>query len=434
MYVYDSYALLKSFYTLALLPPNGHFFDAPVKKLLDLKSKMRNTPIAMTVITDTKTLEDYCNSLSSCEFLTMDTEFLRDRTYYPRLCLIQMAGPGIEAAAIDPLEKSLSLEPLFELLGNENLVKVFHAARQDLEIFYGLTKKIPAPLFDTQVAAMVCGYGESISYLNLVNDICGQKLDKGAQFTDWSRRPLTNKQLSYALDDVTYLRDVYLSLSRELEKRGRTRWVKGEMEVLTSPDTYKNPPYDAWLRLKVKSNKPKVLSVLREIAAWREIEAQSRNVPRNRVMRDETLLDMAVHAPKKRNELQSIRNIPKNLTHGDSSQELLAAIQKGLDVRDDECPRPPKKARFPSEMTPVLEMLKMLLKIKASENKVAMKLIASNKDLEVLAQHKNPDIPALRGWRYEVFGEDALKLKEGKLALTINNKKISRLKLHNDEQ
>lgn len=378
----------------------------------------------MTIITDNKTLEEHCQSLASNDFLTIDTEFLRDKTYYSRLCLIQLAGPDTEAVAVDPLQKDLDLQPLHDLLANEKIVKVFHASRQDLEIFYNLTSKIPHPLFDTQVAAMVCGYGTSVSYSNLVHDICAQKLDKGPQFTDWSRRPLTKKQLSYALDDVIYLRDVYLHLLRELEKRDRTEWVKEEMGILKAPETYENPLQDSWKRLKPKSTKPKVLSVLREIASWRESEARRRDVPRNRVLRDETLVDMAFHAPKTVEELKHIRNMPKDVAGSSLGKTLLKLIEKGRNVPVKKCPQTVLKKRFPAELTPVLEMLKMLLRIQASENEVALKLIASNTDLESLAQDDKADIPALRGWRYEVFGKEALALKQGRLTIGLKDGRI----------
>lgn len=383
----------------------------------------------MSIITDTKTLRDICKKLAANDFVTIDTEFLRDKTYYPRLCLVQLAGPDIDPVAIDPLTKDLELKPLYELLANKKILKVFHAARQDLEILYNLTGKIPNPIFDTQVAAMVCGHGEQIGYNNIVDKVCKVRLDKGAQFTDWSRRPLSKKQLSYALDDVTYLRDVYLHLSNELKTRGREKWVNEEMRILCDPGTYANKPEDAWLRIKIKSAKPKVLAVLREVTAWRERQAQSRDVPRARVLRDETLADLAVHPPKTEKDLKKIRNIPGDYVGGKHGKDLLKAVKKGLNTPFENCPEPKKKRRFPQDLTPVLEMLKMLLRIQASEHEVAAKLIASNQDLEELATNDNAKIPALKGWRFEVFGKEALALKRGKVALSLENNQISKKKV-----
>ncbi len=378
----------------------------------------------MSVITDTKSLAAICDKLAKNDFLTIDTEFLRDKTYYPRLCLVQLAGPGIDAVAVDPLADGIDLKPLFDLMQNEKVLKVFHAARQDLEIFYNLAGAVPVPLFDTQVAAMVCGHGEQIGYNNIVNSVCRVQLDKGAQFTDWSRRPLSKKQLSYALDDVTYLRDVYLHLSGELERRGRSKWVNEEMAVLRDPETYENRPEEAWQRIKIKSNKPKVLAVLREVAAWRESEAQRRDVPRARVVRDETLADLAIHPPQKEKDLKRIRNIPGDIAQGKFGAQVIAAVQKGLSTPADQCPKPKKRSRFPQELTPVLEMLKMLLRIQASEHEVAAKLIAANGDLEELAMNDNAEIPALRGWRFEVFGKEALAMKKGGVALSLKDNQI----------
>ncbi len=382
----------------------------------------------MTVITDQTSLTEFCRRVSDSEFITVDTEFLRDKTYYPQLCLIQMAAPEGDPVAVDPLCSALNLEPVYELMFDEKITKVFHAARQDLEIFFNLTGKLPHPLFDTQVAAMVCGYGESIGYLNLVGNICGEKIDKGPQFTDWSRRPLSDKQLTYALGDVTWLRDVYKSLSAELKEQNRTSWVDAEMDILTSTSTYENHPKDSWRRIKVKTDKPKVLAVLQEVTAWREREAQHRDVPRNRVVRDDTLVDLAVHAPKTVDALTQIRNISTDMARGRLGKALLDAVHKGLAVPHSDCPTPVKKERFPQELTPVLEMLKMLLRIQCSEHDVAAKLVASAADLEVLAQHDEADIPLLTGWRYAVFGKEALALKKGDIMLGLKDGQIVKQK------
>jgi len=382
------------------------------------------------LITDQSVLAAFCQTLKGKPFLTIDTEFLRDKTYYPLLCLIQVAGPGIDAVAIDPLVKSLDLAPLYELLDDPSIVKVFHAARQDLEIFYNLTGRIPHPLFDTQVAAMVCGHGDQIGYNNLVHEICGgARLDKGAQFTDWSRRPLSEKQMSYALDDVIFLRDVYLKLSASLKERGREEWVKEEMAILTDPATYENTPDESWQRIKVKTDKPKVLAVLKEIASWRESEAQRKDVPRSRIIRDETLVDMAVHAPRSEDDMARIRGVSADMAKGRWGRDLLAAVKRGLELPKEQWPVMERKAHFSNEFTPALEMLKMLLRIQCAEHDVAAKLVASSSDLELLVQDDNASVPALQGWRYEVFGKAALAFKHGKIALHLKDGKICQIHL-----
>jgi len=383
----------------------------------------------MSIISDTKALAALCEKLSAHEFLTIDTEFLRDKTYYPQLCLVQMAGPGIDAVAIDPLAKGIDLAPLYDLMANERILKVFHAARQDVEILFNLTGKIPHPIFDTQVAAMVCGYGEQVGYNAIVADVCKVQIDKGAQFTDWARRPLTPRQLAYALDDVTYLRDVYLHLSSKLARQGRTEWVNEEMEILTDPATYRNAPEDSWKRIKIKTNKPKILAVLREVSAWREREAQRRDIPRGRVLRDEMLAEIAIHPPKNVADLRQIRNMPGDVAQGKYGEQLLEAVKKGLSTPPDQCPKLEFRPRFPQELTPVLEMLKMLLRIQASEHHVAAKLIADSEDLEDLAVHgAQAQIHAVKGWRYDVFGQEAQRLLNGELAITLKDKKITLLR------
>lgn len=380
----------------------------------------------MSIISSQSALDSLCQSLRQHPFVTIDTEFLRDKTYYPTLCLVQVAPPEGEALAIDPLANGLDLAPLFGLLADPAVVKVFHAARQDLEIFFNLTGKIPQSIFDTQVAAMVLGYGDQIGYLNLVQDICHKKLDKGAQFTDWSRRPLTERQLYYALDDVLWLREVYVHLDRQLKKRNRTEWVFEEMGVLTTPDTYQNHPEEAWQRLKLRTDKPQAIAVLMEVAKWREAEAQRRNIPRGRILRDETLLDIAVHAPQNADELRHIRGLGEDVARGKLGQALLHAIAAGLSLPKDKIPRQERKKPLPQNLVPVVEMLKVLLRIVAAENDVAARLIASPEDLEALARADNADIPAMKGWRHEVFGREALDLKHGRIGLAVKNGEIIR--------
>jgi ribonuclease D len=374
----------------------------------------------MTVITEQGDLEDMCAALAEQPYVAVDTEFLRDRTYYPQLCLVQISPPEDvgDPVAIDPLA-TLDLAPLLELMRNPNVLKVFHAARQDLEIFYNLMGEVPHPLFDSQVAAMVCGYGDQAGYNTLVQEICHQRIDKGAQFTDWARRPLSDKQLTYALDDVHWLRRIYLALDRQLAEKGRGPWVESEMAILTNPDTYRNPPDEAWERIKIKTDRPQVLSVLKELASWREQEAQRRNIPRNRVLRDEVLADMAVHPPKTMEDLKHIRNLGDDILKSRHAATVLEAAQRGLAVPKGEGPVSAARERFPQELQPVLEMLKMLLRIVASEQGVAARLIASGEDLEALARDDNADIDTLKGWRLEAFGRQALDLKHGKLALSL---------------
>lgn len=378
----------------------------------------------MSLIDKTDDLAALCRALRAQPFVTIDTEFLRDKTYYPQLCLVQLAGPDVDAAAVDPLAEGLSLEPLFELLFDDNTTKVFHAARQDLEIVYNLTNDLPRALFDTQVAAMVCGFGDQIGYNNLVSDVCKVKIDKGAQFTDWSRRPLSERQLSYALDDVIHLRPVYRTLADRLAQQGRSDWVCEEMATLQDPATYANDPESAWQRIKIRTDKPQAMAVLRAMAAWREREAQRRDVPRNRVLRDETLADIAIHPPRNESELAGIRGFSADMARGRLGQAVLEAVKQGLDTPRADAPKADVKPRFPPEATPALEMLKMLLRIQCSTHDVAAKLIASTADLEALAVDDNADIPALKGWRFDVFGREALRLKNGEIALSLKDGKI----------
>jgi len=382
-----------------------------------------------SIISSQTELNALCVELSAGPYFTIDTEFLRDKTYYPQLCLIQVASPDGQPKAIDPLMDGIDLAPLLTLLADEKILKVFHAARQDLEIFFNLMGKVPHPIFDTQVAAMVCGFGESIGYYSLVADICGVHLDKGAQFTDWSRRPLSNKQLLYALDDVTYLRDIYESLAEKLESTGRTTWLIQEMDILTSRETYENKPEDSWERIKVRTDKPKVLAVLREVAAWREREAQSRDVPRQRIVKDEVLADMAIHPPETVEELGRIRGLSLDFARGKMGKGLLEGVLKGLATPPKDCPHLERRPKFPSEMTPTLEMLKMLLRIQCAEHDVAPKLVSNTEELEAFIMNPQGDLPILKGWRNEIYGQVAQKLMSGKIALCLRDKQITRLDL-----
>ena len=376
------------------------------------------------IIKTQQQLDDVCAALSTKPYLTIDTEFLRDKTYYSKLCLVQLAGPDVDAVALDPIATNFDLTSFNALMENPDVIKVFHAARQDLEIFYQMNGKIPAPLFDSQVAAMVCGFGDSIAYNKLVEGITGTALSKNAQFTDWSRRPLSTKQLVYALDDVIYLRDVYEHLAQQLEKQGRTNWLKQEMDILTNPTTYDVPMEDVYKRIKIRSDKPEVMAILRDLAIWREEKAQSKNVPRNRIIKDEALADIAVYMPKDENGLSRIRNVPKDMTSGGKAKQLLKIIARARASDKATWPKVKRGVPFPKDATPILEMLKLLLKINCSEADVAPKLIANVKDLEEIASCDDPQCVAVKGWRLEVFGNDALAMKQGKIKLGLKDGKV----------
>ncbi|MEJ0069941.1 MAG: ribonuclease D [Pseudomonadota bacterium] len=371
----------------------------------------------MTVITDSSALADFCRRMSTEVFVTVDTEFMRDRTYWPDLCLVQVAGTE-DAAAIDPMAEGIDLTPLFELLANPQVLKVFHAARQDLEIFFQLTGHIPAPLFDSQVAAMVCGFGDAVSYETLAARLAGARIDKSSRFTDWSKRPLSERQTTYALADVTHLRPIYQKLSKRLQTTGRERWVDEEMAMLTDPATYRLDPETAWMRLKPRSGSPKFLNTLKAVAAWREAEAQRRNLPRNRVVRDEALLEIAAQMPASVAELSRTRSLSRGTAEGAIGEALLAAVARGIATPLDQAPKLADRIEVPPGRGPLIDLLKVLLKTKCEAHHVAQKLVATTADLEAIACSDEAAVEALHGWRLEVFGADALALKQGRLALT----------------
>ena len=381
----------------------------------------------MQPITTTDALAALCQRLATHPYIAIDTEFLRERTYYPILCLVQVASHD-EAVAIDPMAEGISLDPLYELLANQKVLKVFHAARQDIEIFVHKTGHVPAPLFDTQVAAMVCGFGDSVSYETLVAKLTGQRLDKSSRFSDWSHRPLTDRQLTYALADVVPLCTIYEKMEKRLEATGRRDWLAEEWALLTNIATYQPNPDDAWRRLKPKTAKPKVLAMLAELAAWRELEAQRRDVPRQRILKDEALLDIAHQAPKTLQELSRVRLVPQGFAEGKLGGEVMAAVERG---RHRTPPRMEDEARFepPPGRIPLVDLLKVLLKLRCEDYEVAQKLVASSGDIEMLAATDQADIPALHGWRREVFGDAALKLKAGGLALAGRNGRIEVIEL-----
>lgn len=374
----------------------------------------------------TEALADFCNEAAKRAYVTVDTEFLRERTYYSKLCLVQLAyqdDDSDDAVLVDPLADGLSLDPLYRLFEDAGVVKVFHAARQDLEIFYVDQGIIPTPLFDTQVAAMVCGFGDQVGYETLVRKIAKSDLDKSSRFTDWSRRPLTDAQAKYALADVTFLRDIYEHLSERLVKSGRKKWVAEEMAVLNDPATYQSDPENAWRRVKTRTQSGKFLAIVRELARFRENYAQERNVPRNRVFKDDALVELASTKPQSEQDLSRARLLLREARKGDIAAGILESIKTGLNVDPAEMPRPDKD-RVKLQVNPALaDMLRVLLKAKTEDEDVAQKLIASSSDLDALASGQR-DVPALRGWRREVFGNDALRLCDGEIGLAVKGQKV----------
>ncbi|MDP6020571.1 MAG: ribonuclease D [Alphaproteobacteria bacterium] len=375
------------------------------------------------LIDDSETLAVFCSQLSASPYITIDTEFIRDRTYWPRLCLVQLANHDI-ARAIDPLAEGIDLSPLADLLADQNVIKVFHAARQDVEIFVQQNDVVPSPMFDTQIAAMVCGFGDSVGYDRLVEKLAGARIDKGSRFTDWSRRPLSDKQIGYALDDVTHLLSVYEALCRQLEESDRAHWLAEEMAVLTNMATYIQSPEDVWRRLKIRSRNPQYLGVAKEIAAWREREAQRRNMPRGHILKDEAIQEIAAEMPERIETLSRLRAVSKGLAEGPAGEELLAAVQRGRNLPNDEVPKPSAQVILPRGLGPLVDLLKVLLKTKCETNDVAQKLVATVSDLEHIAADDKADVAALRGWRREIFGNDALDLKHGRLAMTAKGKRV----------
>lgn len=370
----------------------------------------------MMLIRTTSDLADVCARLATHPFVAIDTEFMRERTYYSELCLVQLASPGIEAI-VDPLAPDIALDPLWALLFDPKVTKVFHAGRQDIEIVVNKTGRIPTPVFDTQVAAMVCGFGDSISYVNLVRELTGVTLDKSSRFSDWARRPLAKAQLEYAAADVTHLRTVYTSLAAELAAGGRREWVAEEMRDLVDPSTYDQSPAEAWRRLKARVKGRKAIAVLRALAEWREVAAQEKNVPRQRIVKDEQLYDIAAQAPVTIDALGELRSLPQGFARSGRGGEIVAAVKKGLtsDLRAIEVPAIPLP--LTAAATATAELLKVLLKACAARHKVAARLVASTEDIDRMASDDQPDVPALSGWRRDVFGEDALRLKRGEVAL-----------------
>jgi ribonuclease D len=376
----------------------------------------------MDLITSTDALAAACRRFAAHPFVTVDTEFLRETTYYPKLCLIQMASPD-EAILVDPLAEGMDLTPFMALMADRSVVKVFHSARQDLEIIWNLGELVPEPLFDTQVAAMVCGFGDSVSYEQLANDLAKARIDKSSRFTDWSRRPLSEAQLTYALSDVTHLVRIYEALTARLHESGRMTWLDEEMAVLTSPETYRADPENAWRRLVGRLRKPREVAVLMEVAAWREREAQGRDVPRGRVLKDDAVVDVAVSAPRSVESLGRLRSIPSGFERSRTAADILEAVERGI-ARDPKTVPVPDRARRGGAAGAVVELLKVLLKAIAEREGVAPKIIATVEELEAIAENDRADVPSLHGWRRSLFGDAALALKAGEIGLAIRRGRV----------
>lgn len=381
--------------------------------------------MAYTTITETHALAQFCDRVrDGSGYVAIDTEFLRDNTYWPKLCLVQIAGAET-AAAIDPLAAGLDLAPLFGLLADPDVVKVFHSARQDIEIFVNLTGTVPHPIYDTQVAAMVCGLGDQIGYENLLRSLgIVDELDKASRFTDWAARPLTERQIAYAMDDVVHLRPAFEALKARIDRQGRAHWIAEEMAILENRDTYVVDPDDAWMRLKLRGLKPRAMPVLQQLAAWREKEAQRRDLPRNRLLKDETLIDLAAQTPTDPDKLARTRGLSKGIVDGWQGKAILSAIKAGLAVAKEDWPRAPKRPDLPGDIGATVDLLKVLLKMECQRHEVAQRLVATGDDLERIAAFDAADVPAMRGWRYEVFGHRAEALKAGRVALTLQGREI----------
>jgi ribonuclease D len=373
----------------------------------------------MLTITTTEALAEFCEEAKKHAYVTVDTEFLRERTYYSKLCLVQLAMPGTDdsnGCLVDPLVEGISLEPLYDLFRDTSVVKVFHAARQDIEIFQVDAGVIPTPLFDTQVASMVCGFGEQVGYETLVRKIAKQEIDKSSRFTDWSRRPLSDAQAKYALADVTHLRQVYEFLAKKLKDQGRSHWVDEEMKILNNPDTYITLPENAWKRVKIRNNGARFLAIVRELARFREDYAQTKNVPRSRVYKDDALVELASTKPKDHGDLGRSRLLLREARRGDIAEGILKAVKTGLACPESDLPKANRKNERLQVNPALADLLRVLLKAKTASAGVASKLVAPTSELDAIAAGER-DVTALTGWRFEIFGEDALKLCNGEIAL-----------------
>jgi ribonuclease D len=384
---------------------------------------MQKAPLEL--ITTTQALADICRDLSQEPYITVDTEFLRETTYYPKLCLIQVAGEK-HVGLVDPLAEAIDLSPFLELMANESVLKVFHAARQDVEIILKMSGQVPKPIYDTQIAAMVCGFGDQVGYEAVARKLANASIDKSSQFTDWSRRPLTQKQLSYALSDVTHLRTVYEKLRDDIHERKRCTWLSGEMETLADAASYIVDPEKSWMRIKARIQHKKQQAVLMGVAAWREREAQNRNVPRGRILKDEAVGEIAIQMPRTADTLKQLRLLPKGMAEGVLGPAILAVIEQSLERDPATIPSPKSRGELLSpEAEAAAEIIKLALKIVADSAGIAPKLLASSADIEAIAMDDNADVPALQGWRREAFGSLAISLKKGKAAIAMDNGKAN---------
>ena len=377
----------------------------------------------MSLITTQNALLELCDQLAAKRYITVDTEFLRERTFWPQLCLVQVAAPDMEAM-IDPLANGIDLKPFFDLLANPNVLKVMHGCRQDIEIFYKMTEQIPTPIFDTQIAAMVCGFGDTVSYEVLIKNTIGARIDKANRFTDWSQRPLSEAQLAYAQGDVTHLRGAFEQLEQQLAENGRAAWLDEEMAKLLDPSIYKQDPADGWRRLRIQDRRPAVIGTLIEVTKWRDNEAQTRDVPRNRVLKDDCLRDLAAQRPENKKALARLRSIPRGFENSRHAAPLLEAIARGRKMTEEQMPNMPELVVNKPGIRPTVDLLKVLLKQRSEASGVAPKLIAATTDLERIAGEESPDIAIMHGWRYEIFGAYAEKLKHGRLALACEEGKV----------
>jgi ribonuclease D len=377
----------------------------------------------MNLVVSTGVLRAFCERAAKFDFVTVDTEFLRETTYWPKLCLIQAATDD-EAVVIDPLAPDLDLSPFFELLADPEVIKVFHAARQDIEIFVKLTGKVPVNIFDTQIAASVCGFGDSVSYDNLVRSITNIELDKSSRFTDWAARPLSEKQQVYALADVTHLRDVYRELRKQVDATGRWDWVEDELEVLRSIDTYVVQPEQAWERLRMKINRPRDLAALQRLAAWRERRAQEGDQPRSRVLKDDILFDLAMQRPLTPDAFEKLRTVPRGFGRSAAAAEIMALLKEVEALPKGELPTVAERYRGPSPKGAVGDLIRVLLKSVADEHGVAARIIATSDEIDALVLDDDADVPALKGWRRKLFGEKALDIKHGRIGLVATSKGV----------
>ena len=378
----------------------------------------------MDLITTTESLERLCTALAGESFITVDTEFMRESTYWPDLCLIQVAGETTHGL-VDPLAPGLDLKPFFALLNDARVLKVFHAARQDIEIMVHRAGVVPHPVFDTQIAAMVCGFGDQVGYEAIVRKLAKAQIDKSSRFTDWSRRPLTEKQLAYALADVTHLRVVYEALKKELDRTGREHWLREEMDILTNPATYRTEPEDAWKRIKVRLRSKKQLGVLVEVAAWREREAREKNVPRSRILKDDAIAEIAVQSPQTREALNQLRALPKGMSSSRTGDAILKAVASGLSRDPKSLPQPEDGRDEMNEAAQAAaEVLKLALKVVCEKEGIAPKLVASSSDIDAVAESDTADVPLLHGWRRELFGELALAIKRGEAVIGFDKGRV----------